>query len=42
MRLRHKLLVLAPAFALATIGFTAIVPGEAVAGVGPSQECSDG
>lgn len=42
MRLRHRLLVLAPAFALATTGFAAVMPGQALAGVGPSQECSDG
>jgi hypothetical protein len=41
MRLRHKLLVLAPAFALATAGFAAVVPGQALAGVGYSQECND-
>jgi hypothetical protein len=41
MRLRHKLLVLAPALALATASLTAFVPGEALAGVGASQLCND-
>lgn len=41
MRLRHKLLVLAPAFALATAGIATVAPGQAFAGVGPSQLCND-
>lgn len=42
MRLRHKLLVLAPALALATTGLSAALPGAALAGTGPSQFCQDG
>lgn len=41
MRLRKKLLVLAPAVALAAASLAAIAPGEALAGVGYSQECND-
>lgn len=42
MRAKRKLLVLAPAFALATIGLAAVLPGQALAGTGISQNCTDG
>jgi hypothetical protein len=41
MRLRQKLLVLAPALALATAGFAAVAPGQALAGTGTSTLCND-